>query len=235
MSKTIYRGKERGFANHGWLKTHHFFSFANYYDEERMGFGLLRVLNDDFVEPGMGFGTHPHDNMEIISIPLEGIMAHKDSQGNEVTINPGDIQLMSAGSGLTHSEYNYSRDYKLNFLQIWVFPDRYNTQPGYLQKSFQYPLNRLVLIVSPEGNDNSLPIKQKAFFYLGKFNKGESQAYQKQLAVNGIFIFVIDGKVTVDNESLYKRDAIGIEGTDNIIIHFEENTFILLAEVPIKR
>jgi len=150
MRKTIYRADERGFANHGWLRTYHIFSFANYYDEERMGFGLLRVFNDDFVEPGMGFGTHPHDNMEIISIPLEGVMAHKDSQGNEFTIKQDDIQVMSAGSGLTHSEYNYSKDNKLNFLQLWVFPDIYNTEPSYQQKSFQFPQNEWVLVVSPD-------------------------------------------------------------------------------------
>jgi len=234
MSKTIYRAEERGFANHGWLKTHHIFSFANYYDEERMGFGMLRVLNDDFVEPGMGFGTHPHDNMEIISIPLEGIMAHKDSQGNEVTIKPGDIQIMSAGSGLTHSEYNYSREQKLNFLQLWVFPDRYDTRPGYLQKSFPYPQNDLVLIVSPGGSENSLPIKQNAFFYLGKFKKGASRTYQRISDSNGIFIFVIEGKFDVENESLHRRDAIGIEDMDQIGIRIEEDAFLLLAEVPMK-
>ena len=234
MSKTIYRAEERGFANHGWLKTHHVFSFANYYDEERMGFGLLRVFNDDFVEPGMGFGTHPHDNMEIISIPLEGIMAHKDSQGNEVTIKPGDIQIMSAGSGLTHSEYNYSREQKLNFLQLWVFPDRYDTRPGYLQKSFPYPQNDLVLIISPGGAENSLPIKQNAFFYLGKFNKGASRTYQRISDSNGIFIFVIEGKLEVENESLHRRDAIGIEDMDQIRIRISEDAFLLLAEIPMK-
>jgi len=235
MRKTIYKADERGFANHGWLKTHHIFSFANFYNEERMGFGSLRVFNDDFVEPGMGFGTHPHDNMEIISIPIEGTMAHKDSQGNEVTIKAGDIQVMSAGSGLTHSEYNYSRERKLNFLQIWVFPNTYNTRPGYLQRSFHYPLNRLVLVISPNSTGNSLPIKQNAFFYLGKYSRGESQEYYRHTDTNGIFLFVIEGKLSVEDEFLHKRDAIGIENTEKITIHFDEDAFILLIEIPMKK
>jgi redox-sensitive bicupin YhaK (pirin superfamily) len=233
MRKTIYRADERGFANHGWLKSYHSFSFANYYDEDRMGFGRLRVLNDDVVEPGMGFGTHPHDNMEIISIPLDGIMAHKDSQGNEYTIKEGDVQVMSAGTGLTHSEYNYSKENKLNFLQLWIFPDVINTTPDYQQKSFQLPQNELILIVSPDRSHNSLPIKQNAFLYLGKLNKEFSTKYTRHADGNGIFIFNIDGKISIENESLHKRDAIGIENTDNINVFAEENSYILLIEVPI--
>jgi redox-sensitive bicupin YhaK (pirin superfamily) len=235
MRKTIYRADERGFANHGWLKTYHIFSFANYYDEERMGFGLLRVFNDDIVEPGRGFGTHPHDNMEIISIPLDGVMAHKDSRGNEYTIKEGDIQVMSAGSGLTHSEYNYSKDNSLNFLQLWVFPDIYNTVPDYQQKTFHFSQNELVLVVSPDEANQSLPIKQNAFFYLGRFSKGESLEYIRQSVSNGIFVFVVNGKILIEGESLHKRDAIGIENTDAIHIIFKENSFILLIEIPIKK
>jgi redox-sensitive bicupin YhaK (pirin superfamily) len=228
MRKTIYRADERGFANHGWLKTHHMFSFANYYDVDRMGFGVLRVLNDDIVEPGMGFGTHPHDNMEIVSIPLRGTMAHKDSQGNEFTIKEGDIQVMSAGTGLTHSEYNYSNEDDLSFLQIWIFPKTYNTTPSYEEKTFQFSQNEWVLVASPDRSLNSLPINQDCYFSLGKFSKEFSMKYKRKSDSNGLFIFLIDGKISVENESLHKRDAIGIENTDEISIYLEENSFILL-------
>jgi len=231
MRKTIYRADERGFVNHGWLKTYHSFSFANYFDEDRMGFGRLRVLNDDLVEPGMGFGTHPHDNMEIISIPLDGTMAHKDSQGNEYTIEAGDIQVMSAGTGLTHSEFNFSKENKLSFLQLWIFPNVLNTPPSYHQKSFHFPHNDLILIVSPDGADNSLQIKQNAFLYLGKIQKGISKKYERHSDSNGLFVFVIDGKISIENESLHKRDAIGIEHTDYIEFFTEADSFILIIDV----
>jgi len=235
MRKTIYKADERGFANHGWLKTHHMFSFANYYDVNRMGFGVLRVLNDDIVEPGMGFGTHPHDNMEIVSIPLRGTMAHKDSQGNEYTIKEGDIQVMSAGTGLTHSEYNYSKEDDLSFLQIWIFPKTYNTTPSYEEKTFQFSQNEWVLIASPDRSLNSLPINQDCYFSLGKFSKEFSMKYKRKSDSNGLFIFLIDGKISVENESLHKRDAIGIENTDEISIYLEENSFILLIDLPMNK
>lgn len=235
MRKTIYRADERGFANHGWLKTHHMFSFANYYDVDRMGFGVLRVLNDDIVEPGMGFGTHPHDNMEIVSIPLRGTMAHKDSQGNEFTIKEGDIQVMSAGTGLTHSEYNYSKEDDLSFLQIWIFPKTYNTTPSYEEKTFQFSQNEWVLVASPDRSLNSLPINQDCYFSLGKFSKEFSMKYKRKSDSNGLFIFLIDGKISVENESLHKRDAIGIENTDEIRIYLEENSFILLIDLPMSK
>ena len=232
MKKTLFRAETRGFANHGWLKTYHNFSFANYYDPERMRFGALRVLNDDLVEPGMGFGTHPHDNMEIISIPLEGIMAHKDSQGNEFTLKPGDIQVMSAGAGLTHSEYNYSKDKKLAFLQIWVYPSVNNTQPSYEEKTFVYPDNEMVLIVSPDREGESLPIKQNAYFYIGKYTGGMQIEYMRKMASNGVFIFTINGKLSVAHEMLHRRDAIGIEDADDIGLQFEEDSHILLIDIP---
>lgn len=235
MNKTVYKSTDRGFANHGWLKTHHSFSFANYYDENRMGFGMLRVLNDDFVEPGMGFGTHPHDNMEIISIPLRGTMAHKDSQGNEFTIKEGDVQVMSAGSGLTHSEYNYSRQESLNFLQIWIFPNVYNTPPFYKEKSFEFPQGKLVLTVSPEGTNGSLPIKQDAYLYLGRFTRESSFEYTRKSDKNGIFLFVIEGKLSVAGESLHKRDAMEIENSNELDLYFEEDAHMLLIEVPMEK
>jgi len=235
MRKTIYKADERGFANHGWLKTHHMFSFANYYDVERMGFGVLRVLNDDIVEPGMGFGTHPHDNMEIISIPLSGIMAHKDSQGNESTIKEGDIQVMSAGTGLTHSEYNFSKEIDLNFLQIWIFPKTYNIAPRYEEKTFHYPQDEWVLVASPDQSQNSLPINQDCYLYLGKFSKNHSIRYTRKSDSNGLFAFIIEGKAIIEHESLHKRDAIGIENPKEISIDLEENSFILLLDLPMKR
>jgi hypothetical protein len=211
------------------------FSFANYYDVERMGFGVLRVLNDDIVEPGMGFGTHPHDNMEIISIPLRGIMAHKDSQGNESTIKEGDIQVMSAGTGLTHSEYNYSQEMDLNFLQIWIFPKTYNIAPSYEEKAFHYPQDEWVLVASPDKSKNSLPINQDCYLFLGKFSKNTSTRYIRKSDSNGLFVFIIEGKATIENESLHKRDAIGIENPEEISIDLEENSFILLIDLPMKR
>ena len=235
MRKTIYRADERGFANHGWLKTHHMFSFANYYDIERMGFGVLRVLNDDIVEPGMGFGTHPHDNMEIVSIPLSGTMAHKDSQGNEFTIREGDIQVMSAGTGLTHSEYNFSTDADLNFLQIWIFPKTYNTTPSYEEKSYHYPQDEWVLVASPDQKQNSLPINQDCYLYLGKFTKGNSLRYKRKSDFNGLFVFIIEGRASIEDESLHKRDAIGIENSEEISIELEENSFILLIDLPMNK
>jgi redox-sensitive bicupin YhaK (pirin superfamily) len=231
MRKTLYQANERGFVNHGWLKSYHSFSFANYYDEDRMGFGRLRVLNDDLVEPAMGFGTHPHDNMEIISIPLEGIMAHKDSQGNEHTLKPGDIQVMSAGSGLTHSEFNYSKENQLSFLQLWIFPNVYNITPNYCQKSFDLSQDDLILIVSPDQSENSLPIQQNAFIHLGKIQKGITRKYIRRSEFNGIFVFVIEGKVSIEGEYLHKRDAIGIENTDSIEIYTEEHSYLLLIDV----
>lgn len=235
MRKTIYRADERGFANHGWLKTHHMFSFANYYDIERMGFGVLRVLNDDIVEPGMGFGTHPHDNMEIVSIPLSGTMAHKDSQGNEFTIREGDIQVMSAGTGLTHSEYNFSTDADLKFLQIWIFPKTYNTTPSYEEKSYHYPQDEWVLVASPDQKQNSLPINQDCYLYLGKFTKGNSLRYKRKSDFNGLFVFIIEGRASIEDESLHKRDAIGIENSEEISIELKENSFILLIDLPMNK
>ncbi len=235
MRKTIFKADERGFANHGWLKTHHMFSFANYYDVERMGFGVLRVLNDDIVEPGMGFGTHPHDNMEIISIPLKGIMAHKDSQGNESTIKEGDIQVMSAGTGLTHSEYNFSKEMDLNFLQIWIFPKTYNIPPSYEERTFHYPQDTWVLVASPDRSENSLPINQDCYLYLGKFSKNNTVQYTRKSESNGLFIFIIEGKATIAHESLHKRDAIGIKDPEAISIELGEDSYILLMDLPMNR
>ncbi len=232
MRKTLIRAEDRGFANHGWLKSYHTFSFANYFDENRMGFGKIRVFNDDLVEPDMGFGTHPHDNMEIISIPLSGTMAHKDSQGNEYIIDKDDIQIMSAGSGLTHSEYNFSKEAGLNFLQIWVYPNVYGTNPEYYQKKYKFPFNQLVPIIQTDEKNDTLPIKQDVFFHMGSFEKNTNLNYLKEQPENGLFLFVIDGKMDIEGEGLHKRDSIGIENTFEIKINFKEESKILLIETP---
>ena len=176
----LHKADTRGNANHGWLQSRHTFSFANYYNPERMNFGALRVLNDDSVAAGMGFGTHPHDNMEIISIPLEGDLEHKDSMGNISVIKHGDIQVMSAGTGIFHSEYNKNKDRLVKFLQIWVFPDKKNVTPRYDQITLDLAdrHNKLQQILSPDAEDTGVWIHQKAWFHLGKFEKGISTEYK---------------------------------------------------------
>ena len=190
-----HKAASRGFADHGWLKSHHTFSFANYYDPERINFGALRVLNDDFVEAGMGFGTHPHSNMEIISIPLEGDLEHKDSMGNTTIIRNGDIQVMSAGRGITHSEYNKNEDIPVKFLQIWVIPNQKNVTPRYDQISLNPDdrRDRLQQILSPNKADQGVWIHQDAWFHMGTFSKGHQETYTLKREGNGIYVFLISG------------------------------------------
>ncbi|MCI0449752.1 MAG: pirin family protein [Chlorobi bacterium] len=234
MKTTIHRANTRGFADHGWLKSSHTFSFAGYHNPERMRFGLLRVLNDDIVQPGKGFGTHPHDNMEIVSIPLSGSLAHKDSEGNEHIIKTGDVQIMSAGSGLYHSEYNASKNEPVNFLQIWVFPKLRNIKPRYDQKTFNFSerKKKLQTTVSPELNNGTLWINQDAYFSLGSFEAGTQNKYEIKRKGNGLYLFLIEGSIDVAEENLGKRDALGIEDIQSIEIKAVENSEILLIEVP---
>jgi quercetin 2,3-dioxygenase len=234
--KIIHRAHTRGHANHGWLDSHHTFSFASYYDPERLGFGLLRVLNDDVVAPGMGFGTHPHDNMEIISIPLKGSLAHRDSTGTQEVIQTNEVQIMSAGSGLTHSEFNGSKTEPVNFLQIWVFPKERDIQPRYGQKSFKPEdrVNRLQTVVSPEKDGEALWINQDAWFTLGTLRNGFSEQYALHMPGNGLYAFVIDGEVEIDGEKLGKRDGMGISGTDKVQINSSGDAELLLMEIPMK-
>lgn len=236
MKTTVHKADSRGLAYHGWLKSRHTFSFASYHNPERVNFGLLRVLNDDIVQPGEGFGAHPHDNMEIISIPLKGALAHKDSTGIEQVINTGDVQIMSAGSGLNHSEYNASQKDEVNFLQIWIFPKERDIEPRYEQKSFGIKdrQNKFQLVVSPEKENGSLWINQDAYFSLVNLNKGAGVKYDIYKKGNGIYILVLNGAIKASNESLCKRDAIGIEETDNIEISADENSELLVIEVPMK-
>lgn len=235
MENTIvHKAETRGHANHGWLNSYHSFSFANYYNPERMHFGVLRVLNDDQVEAGMGFGTHPHDNMEIISIPLEGDLEHKDSMGTTAVIKNGDVQVMSAGSGITHSEYNKNKDKLVKFLQIWVFPNKKNVTPRYdqitLKESDRH--NKLQQIISPDPNDAGVWIHQNAWFHLGKFDKGVNADYTIKAKGNGVYAFILKGDVSINGQKLNQRDGFGIWDTDKITISADSDAEFLLMDVP---
>lgn len=234
MNTIIHRAETRGHANHGWLDSHHTFSFANYYNPERMHFGVLRVLNDDIVQAGMGFGTHPHDNMEIVSIPLEGDLEHKDSMGNVAVIKEGDVQVMSAGTGITHSEYNQNEDKEVKFLQIWLFPNEKNVTPRYDQISLKdiEKKNKFYQILSPNKEDQGVWIHQDAWFHLGEFSKGNTDEYQIKKEGNGVYAFILDGEVEINNEKLSKRDGMGIWDTDTIHVKATETARVLLMEVP---
>ena len=237
MKTIIYKDSSRGHLNHGWLDTHHTFSFAGYYNPERVNFGALRVVNDDVVQGGEGFGTHPHDNMEIVSIPLYGELEHKDSMGHISVIRPGEIQVMSAGSGITHSEYNAQEDKPLNFFQIWVFPNKQDVKPRYDQREFDFihNKNKLVTVVSPESVDSGLWLHQDVWFSIGTFDKDSTIEYKVKKEGNGVFVMVIDGDFDVNGINLTHRDAVGIWETDIIKVTSQsEDARILLIDVPMK-
>lgn len=232
----LHKADTRGNANHGWLQSYHTFSFANYYNPERMHFGVLRVLNDDTVSAGMGFGTHPHDNMEIISIPLEGDLEHKDSMGNTTVIKNGDIQVMSAGTGVKHSEYNKNSDKAVKFLQIWVFPNKKNVEPRYDQITLNKAdrVNKLQQILSPNADDAGVWIHQDAWFHLGEFEAEKSETYSIKRKGNGAYIFVLSGKVKVNDQELGTRDGYGIWDTDSLTITASEKAEVLVMDVPMQ-
>lgn len=235
MAQTIlHKAGTRGHANHGWLNSYHSFSFSSYYNPERMGFGALRVLNDDTVDAGMGFGKHPHDNMEIISIPLEGDLEHKDSMNNVAVIKNGDIQAMSAGTGIYHSEYNKDREQRVKFLQIWVYPDKKNVEPRYDQITLNLEdrHNKLQQILSPNADDEGVWIHQNAWFHLGKFDKGISTEYTIKGKGNGVYVFVLSGDVKINDQLLNTRDGYGIWDADKFTITAETDAEFLLMEVP---
>ena len=234
MKNVIHRADTRGHANHGWLDTYHTFSFANYYNPERMHFGVLRVLNDDRVAPGQGFGTHPHDNMEIISIPLEGDLEHKDSMGNVTVIREGDVQVMSAGTGIFHSEYNKNEDREVKFLQIWVYPNQKNITPRYDQISIRdvEKKNSFYQILSPHSGDQGVWIYQDAWFHLGNLDKGTLAEYRIQKEGNGIYVFILEGEAEIDGATLKKRDGMGIWETERIPVQANTDVKVLLMEVP---
>jgi redox-sensitive bicupin YhaK (pirin superfamily) len=241
MSDTIlYKADSRGQADHGWLVSNQSFSFADYYNPQRMGFGMLRVLNDDVVAGGKGFGWHPHDNMEIISIPLEGSLIHKDNLGHELVIRAGEIQVMSTGKGVFHSEYNNDPDRPVKFLQIWVFPNRLNVEPRYDQAKLEMGQDRLEQIVSPNPGGEGKPdtregvwIYQDAWFHAGRFDTGKEFDYPLKKKENGIYLFVIKGSFQAEGQRLGERDALGITGADTIRLRsLEAGSELLMIEVP---
>lgn len=236
MNTVIHKAASRGHANHGWLDSHHTFSFANYHNPERMNFGVLRVLNDDQVQSGKGFGTHPHDNMEIVSIPLEGDLEHKDSMGNVAVIKEGDVQVMSAGTGIYHSEVNKNADKDVKFLQIWVFPNKKNVEPRYDQISIKdiQKENKFYQVLSPNKDDQGVWMHQDAWFNIGKFTKGNADSYEIHKPGNGVYAFILEGEVEINGENLSKRDGMGIWDTESITVNATENARVLLMEVPMK-
>lgn len=234
-NSVLHLANTRGKANHGWLNSHHTFSFANYYNPDRMNFGVLRVLNDDIVAPSQGFGKHPHDNMEIISIPLQGALAHEDSMGNQSVIKQGDIQIMSAGTGVQHSEYNASQTEEVKFLQIWLFPNKKNVTPRYDQITLNPAdkVNRLQQILSPNPEDEGVWIHQNAWFHLGQFAENNSQTYKLHDKNNGVYFFVLKGTFEVEGQELNDRDGLGIWDVDSIHLTAKRpNAEILIMEVP---
>ena len=235
MKKVFHPASSRGAADHGWLRAKHSFSFANYYNSERVQFGALRVLNDDIIAPGMGFGTHPHDNMEIITIPLDGALEHKDSMDNIGVIETDEIQVMSAGSGVYHSAYNKNKDQSVSLLQIWVFPNKKNVTPRYDQKNIKdlKKVNSFYPIVTPNQNGPGMWIHQDAWFHLGEFDKETRINYNINKKGNGVYAFLIEGSVQIDGESLEKRDALGIWDTEKFELLANQNSRVLLIEVPL--
>ena len=237
MKKILHKANERGHANHGWLNAYHSFSFASWFNAEKIQFGALRVLNDDTIAPGMGFGTHPHDNMEIITIPLEGDLAHKDSMGNGTTIKTGDIQVMSAGTGIQHSEFNPNHDQQTKLFQIWLFPKYRNVEPRYQQITLDTTeqQNNFAQILSPNPDDDGVWIHQDAWFYLSNFDIDFSKKLALKKEGNGFYVMNIEGEIEVNGEKLEKRDAIGIWETNEIEIKANSNAKFLIMEIPMEQ
>jgi len=234
MKTIFYPENERGKNDIGWLKANFSFSFASYYDPNKVNFGVLRVLNDDIIAGGTGFGTHPHDNMEIITIPLEGGLEHKDSMGNTGVINAGEVQVMSAGTGVYHSEYNASATKDAKTLQIWLFPKERNIQPRYDQKSFtdSFKLNQLTTLISPVKSHDTLWLNQDATFSMGDFEAHQQVNYGIKTSGNGAYVFVIEGSVKINSTVLNKRDAMGVHDTSSFIIEPEELSRFLIIDIP---
>lgn len=234
MKSVLHKAETRGLANHGWLNSRHTFSFANYNNPERVHFGVLRVINDDIVAPGRGFSTHPHDNMEIISIPLEGDLEHKDSMGNIAVIREGDLQVMSAGTGITHSEYNKNADKEVKFLQIWVFPNKRGVTPRYdqIKLSTANMENRFAQILSPNADDEGVWIHQDAWFHMADLKKGKALDYKLKQTGNGVYFFILKGDVEIGNQPLQSRDGYGVWDVEKLDITATADARILAMEVP---
>ncbi|MEH6761993.1 MAG: pirin family protein [Maribacter arcticus] len=234
MKTILHKSDTRGHADHGWLNSYHSFSFANYHNPERMNFGVLRVLNDDMVAAGRGFGTHPHSNMEIISIPLEGDLQHMDDMGNSTVIKSGDVQVMSAGTGVSHSEHNKNKNELVKFLQIWVIPNKKDVVPRYDQISIKNieTKNSFYQILSPNEDDNGVWIHQDAWFHLGNYESDKTDSYSIKKEGNGVYIFVLEGDIVVNDQNLNKRDGYGIWETDSFTLHSNSTAKVLVMEVP---
>jgi redox-sensitive bicupin YhaK (pirin superfamily) len=235
MDLDIIKSSERGYFDHGWLRTAHVFSFADYYNQLRMNFGALRVLNDDYIDPHKGFGTHPHSNMEIITIPLEGSLEHTDSTGIKGVIQPDEVQVMSAGTGIRHSEQN-AGDVIVNLLQIWIFPKENNIKPRYDQKRFESNgfIDTYQLLVSPDGRDNSLQIQQNAYIGRQLTTNTNSFTFQTNSKENGLFIYIINGGLIINNNEMHERDSVCIKNIDEPIeIKPEKGSYLLFIEVPL--
>ncbi len=233
MKTILHKANTRGHADHGWLNSYHTFSFGGYHNDSRVHFGALRVLNDDTVSAGMGFGKHPHDNMEIVSIPLEGDLEHNDTTGRNEIIRQGDVQIMNAGSGIAHSEKNASHTNPVKFLQIWVLPDKRNIEPRYEQKTFAIAdrKNELQTVVAPNDN-NAVWINQQAWFTLGNFDKGVETTYNLHQKTSGVYVFVIKGDASINSIALNQRDGLGISEAETLTITADSDAEILLIEVP---
>ena len=230
----LHRADDRGHANHGWLDTHHSFSFAGWHDPKRMHFGALRVLNDDAVAGGGGFGTHPHDNMEIVSIPTRGALEHEDSMGNSSVIRTGDVQIMSAGTGIRHSEFNHSATDPVHFFQVWIFPDERDLTPRYDQERYVLPEDGdLACLVSPDGSEG-VRIHQNCWFHMGDLKAGKTLSHAVHGAGQGLYVMVMEGRVEVAGQSLGRRDAIGIWDVEAVAIDAEDDSRVLLIEVPMR-
>ncbi len=236
MKSRLFPKSERGTADFGWLQANFSFSFGNYYNPDMVQFGMLRVLNDDTIAAGMGFGTHPHDNMEIITIPLQGGLTHRDSMGNQATVSFGEVQVMSAGTGIQHSEMNASQTEAARTLQLWIFPDKQDVTPRYDQRKFDLDKhkNTFVNIVAPYGknDDSTLWIHQQAYLHLGVFDTGKQVTYNVMIPGNGIYLFLIEGKLEIDGQTVNERDAYGAIELEELTIEIKESSKIVMIEVP---
>lgn len=232
MKTVFHAANSRGHANHGWLDAHHSFSFASWYNPERIHFGMLRVLNDDIVAGGMGFGKHPHDNMEIITIPLSGALKHQDSMGFSEIIEAGEVQVMSAGTGIYHSEFNPNHNQAVNLFQIWIFPNRKQVEPRYAQRKYELQNGAFSTLVGPENSGVATWIHQDAWLSMGEFAADSQTSYTIQSTGNGVYLMVIEGEIQIGDQKLDKRDAIGISQTEKVEISCKQNTKMLVIEVP---
>ena len=236
MKKVVHKAESRGHANHGWLNANHSFSFASWYNPERINFGAIRVLNDDIIAPGAGFPTHPHDNMEIITIPLSGVLEHKDSMGNVAQIKTGEVQVMSAGTGVTHSEYNGSQTEELKLFQIWLFPNKKDVKPRYdeLKLKVEDRKNTFQQILSPSPDDDGVWIHQDAWMHVISMDPKTEKEYKLKNSANGVYVMNIEGEVEIEGDQLSNRDAIGITESDSINFKAASQSELLLIEVPMQ-